>query len=210
MHLSIAVVGQGAVDLIAFLVVSTWRCHVHPVAITGIVGTVEISADGTYGECSFVVAGRTEIRVLVTGCKDDQATRHRAYLVTVFIHTGVGVEIIDGHLVGVGDVVDSLVAPTVLGDDGPMVGTPLDGAGAIGAALLIFLEDLGRHEPDTLDAFGVVAACNAADAFAVIIHSSNCSGHMGAVIGLEDVDAVVHEIESMDSRAVGIVPQVGG
>ena len=206
LHQAVFVVRKRTEDLVAFLVVSARRGDVHPLTVAGIVGAVVIRSNGADCHGTFIIGGCAEFDILIARREDDQAACHRTDLESVFIHAGVGVEIVDGHAVGVGHVVDLFIAPAVLGDDGAVVGTPFDGAGAVAAALFAVLEDLRRHQPDTGNSFGIVAAGDAADAFPIVVDRGNRAGYMGAVLALDDIGAAVHKVETVDGRAVRIAP----
>ena len=85
LHAAVFVVRESTDDSIVFVHVAPRGRHVYPVAVAGVVGPEVVGAHRTYRYGPFVVSGRPEIGILVTGGEYHESARHGAHLQPVLI-----------------------------------------------------------------------------------------------------------------------------
>lgn len=124
--------------------ISARGAYIHPGPVVRIGRTRERAVCGTHGYDRLVFGGPAIGPAVIAGSEYHDSAGHRADLLAVLVHTCVRNEVVYGCL----HRSDSarrgirsrliLVAPTVLGDDGTVVGCPYHCRGGI-AALILFV-----------------------------------------------------------------------
>ena len=146
---------------------------------------------------------------VVTGSEDDEATLHGTHLVAVFVHSGFGVEVVDGFLEGLrggGFVVR--IAPAAVHENGAVVGGINDG-GFRKAAILLFIHHLGDHEAHA-GIRSTVTSGHTAYSNTVVVHGRHGTGNVGSVVTRINFSnrgfaVVSDEIVSVDVVHVAVV-----
>ena len=141
---------------------------------------------------------------LVAGGEDDQATHHRAHLLTVLVQAGVLVKVIDRFHVRIGRLrLRVREAPAAVDQHGAVVGRVHEGRFRLGRVLHV-VQGLRDHQPDA----GVgasVAAGHTAAAETVVVDGRDRTGHVRAVVAHGDLAEGRRAVGGHEAVAVDIV-----
>ena len=178
------------------------RCgYIQPISIVGVGCLVARSSESANCNDGLIRDKGVEVEVVVSGGKDCNTALHgrAGQLVAIVVASSILDEIVYGSLV-LGKIVDSEAAvefyflvrsetvavkvwrkaPAALENHGAVVCTVLDGLVNIGLSA-IQVEYLARHDFHAALACHGISSCYSGDAYAVVVDSSDDSGHMRTV-----------------------------